>query len=246
MNTFTSGNKDKSGIGGGKGGFRPPQRLSVQIADFIGNRIIRGEYRSGEWIKEKETAEEMGVGRGLVREALVILEGRRLVHIVPRHGPKVAELVSDEVASLFDILIPFYSMLVSKAADSDKIASKMDVFADVLGDMDQHVIRGDVGSFFDKGFEFEESLYPLVNSYFLTALLSDLQPVIRRTYYYTLNLKETTLNEHIQFFKNLVIGIRSHSYDHINTTVREYLSKQRDFVVAHLRQLEEEEAKAER
>ena len=55
--------------------FAPKETLAVQIAQYVSDKIIRSELKPGEKIQEEKLAEELGVSRSPVREALRILEG---------------------------------------------------------------------------------------------------------------------------------------------------------------------------
>ena len=64
--------------------------MSKKIYQEIQKRILSGTYESGEFIKEKELAEEFGVSRTPIRESLARLEWEKLVTIIPRAGAMVA------------------------------------------------------------------------------------------------------------------------------------------------------------
>ena len=83
--------------------FTPAVSLTAQIADHIGLRIIRGELKPRDRIQELKVANELSVSRGSVREALLILESRSLVEIMPRRGAVVRSLECSEVDELCDL-----------------------------------------------------------------------------------------------------------------------------------------------
>src|SRR6185295_15358913 len=58
--------------------------LPEQIAERVGNAIIRGNYEPGARIQEQALADQFHVSRGPVREALRILERDGLVRIHAR------------------------------------------------------------------------------------------------------------------------------------------------------------------
>ena len=64
-------------------GFQAAVSLTEQIAEHLGSQIISGALQPLERIQELKVAGELGVSRGSVREALLILESRHLVEIVP-------------------------------------------------------------------------------------------------------------------------------------------------------------------
>ncbi len=59
--------------------------------EFLVERIVMGEYAPGASLSEKEIADELGISRTPVREALLRLRIEDLVRIVPRGGIFVAE-----------------------------------------------------------------------------------------------------------------------------------------------------------
>lgn len=77
--------------------------LPEQIAENVAEAIIAGTYPPGSWIAEQDLADQFGVSRGPIREALRILEKESLVQIVPRRGTMVTHLSRREVENIFSI-----------------------------------------------------------------------------------------------------------------------------------------------
>ena len=78
--------------------------LADKIAKTIAEQIINGELVEGERIQELRIAKELGVSRGSVREALLLLERTFLIEIYPRRGAMVSELSAHQVKALFTSL----------------------------------------------------------------------------------------------------------------------------------------------
>ena len=91
--------------------------LPQQIADHLGHRIMKGDYRPGSRLKEEELAEAYSVSRGPVREAFRILERRGFVEIVPRHGARVRAFDPADLASLFSVRAVLFGLAARQAAD---------------------------------------------------------------------------------------------------------------------------------
>ena len=91
--------------------------LPEQIAERLGNEIIRGGYEPGARIQEQEVADHFHVSRGPVREALRILERDGLVQIHARRGAQVTQLAADEVRDLFEVRIPLLGLAARLAAE---------------------------------------------------------------------------------------------------------------------------------
>lgn len=66
------------------------QSLANPIADRLRRDILRGHLRPGAPIKERDTAEAMGVSRTPMREAIRILAKEGLVELRPARSPIVA------------------------------------------------------------------------------------------------------------------------------------------------------------
>jgi DNA-binding GntR family transcriptional regulator len=106
---------------------RSVQTLSLpeQIAEAIGNAIIRGELEPGQRIQEQNIATQFEVSRGPVRESLRILERDGMVRILPRRGAQVTLLSIDEVNDVFTIrasLIGLAARLIAERQDQMLIA----------------------------------------------------------------------------------------------------------------------------
>ena len=71
-------------------GFKPAASLTEQIANHLSDEIINGRLAPLERIQELKVAKDLGVSRGSVREALLIVEGRHLIDIIPRRGAVVS------------------------------------------------------------------------------------------------------------------------------------------------------------
>jgi GntR family transcriptional repressor for pyruvate dehydrogenase complex len=75
------------------------ERLYEQVADYIEGLVEAGELRLGDRLPpERELAETLRVGRGVIREAVKVLHTRGLVTVKPGLGTFVAEVSSDYVA----------------------------------------------------------------------------------------------------------------------------------------------------
>ena len=88
--------------------------LPDQIADYLLGKIVRLEIEPGERILEKELAEELGVSRSPIREALRILEKTGLVEIVPRHGARAAWLSEENIDSFYDVFTLLFTHVVRR------------------------------------------------------------------------------------------------------------------------------------
>ncbi len=89
-------------------GFHPiqDQRLSDRIAEQITDAMRSGELKEGSRLPpEAQLAEQLGVSRGILREALTILEARGYLSRTPKGGTFIKSVVGNDFArSLSDQL----------------------------------------------------------------------------------------------------------------------------------------------
>ena len=84
--------------------FKAKESLSEQIAQHLAKQIIHGDMLAGDRIQELRVAGELDVSRGSVREALLILQRRQLIDILPRRGAVVKEMSEAHVRSLYEVM----------------------------------------------------------------------------------------------------------------------------------------------
>ena len=72
-----------------------------RVAEALRGLMFRGELRAGEALREVALAQDFGVSRSTLREALQILALEGLVSRVPNRGAVVRELSDDDVDEIF-------------------------------------------------------------------------------------------------------------------------------------------------
>jgi DNA-binding GntR family transcriptional regulator len=99
----------------------PPLRtLPEQLADRIYAAIVGGQYQPGDRIREEALAEQYGVSRGPVREALRILERDSVVRVLPNKGAHVTRLSVKELNDIFEIRMVLAGAMVRRIAKSHR------------------------------------------------------------------------------------------------------------------------------
>ncbi len=84
----------------------PQKPVYVQVVDHIQESIKRGDLTPGDQLlPERNLAENLGVSRTSVRQALAVLEGKGFLEITPRDGAYIRQRsIEGVVESLTDIL----------------------------------------------------------------------------------------------------------------------------------------------
>ena len=79
--------------------------LAEQTVELIRNRILSGDFVSGERLVETRLATDLGISRGPIREALKQLAAEGLVREEPRRGSYVAAPTMEDVRDLYDLRV---------------------------------------------------------------------------------------------------------------------------------------------
>ena len=82
-----------------------PISKKARIVSSLREAIISGAIRSGEQIVEGKLAQQLGVGQGLIREALIELEHQGFVQRIPFAGTQVTELTLQDAQQIYDLRI---------------------------------------------------------------------------------------------------------------------------------------------
>lgn len=105
------------------------------VVETLREKILSGEIKAGEPLRQAALAEELNVSRIPVREALLQLEAEGLVSFEPHKGATATELNADQVDELFDLRAMLECDLLSsslpllteeKLAQATDILSKLD------------------------------------------------------------------------------------------------------------------------
>jgi len=80
-----------------------PKTLVDDLVSRLEGAIFRGEFPPGTRIREARIANQLGVGRGPLREAVRRLEGRKLVVRHPNRGTYIATLTKAELTELLEV-----------------------------------------------------------------------------------------------------------------------------------------------
>jgi len=89
-----------------------PRALYEEVAELLRQRIFKRELEPGSWIDELKIAQDYGISRTPMREALKVLATEGLVTMKVRRGAYVTEVSERDLADVYHLL----SLLESDAA----------------------------------------------------------------------------------------------------------------------------------
>lgn len=125
------------------------------IANALRNAILQGRYKANQPLRQDRIAEELGVSKIPLREALVQLKAEGLVKFLPKRGAVVSELSAAEMVEIYAMRIALESLAIEKAIPK---LSKADLIRSqsVLEIIDSERDKGEWG---ELNWEFHATLY---------------------------------------------------------------------------------------
>ncbi|KWR76614.1 GntR family transcriptional regulator, partial [Pseudomonas sp. PI1] len=199
--------------------FKAPDSLAEQIAHHLAERIIRGELKERERIQEQKVTQALNVSRGSVREALLILERRHLVVILPRRGAQVSELSASHVESLYGLVMELYIMLASAVARTWREEGDLQPFLAIQQRLLESLQRGDIDAFVESSFDIMRAAFPFAANPYLQETVENLLPAISRTYHLALERRKSEMSQFLDSFARLLQAV----IDRDEAVIREVL-----------------------
>ncbi|MCG8637090.1 MAG: GntR family transcriptional regulator [Desulfobacterales bacterium] len=123
----------------------PKQPLAVIAYEAIVQRIISLEYQPSQHLEEGQLMEDLGIGRTPVREALVRLQGEKMVESHPNKGVIVRPITLQNTKAMFESMSIFEfgvadiaatkncALAIRKMKESNRIIEATILEGDLLG-----------------------------------------------------------------------------------------------------------------
>ena len=213
---------------------KAPDSLAEQIAHHLAERIIRGEMKPGERIQEQKVTLALNVSRGSVREALLILERRHLIAILPRRGAHVTELTEHNVRSLCALMSELYILLGHAVAHGWRDQADMAPFMAIQQRLKDAFARQDIRTFVDESFSVMRAAYPFANNPYLQETVENLQPAMSRAYFLALEQRKAEMGEFLELFQRLLAAVLARDLPQIRLVLTAYAQRSCDLVVSAL------------
>jgi DNA-binding GntR family transcriptional regulator len=205
--------------------FKAPDSLAEQIAHHLAERIIRGELKPGERIQEQKVTQALNVSRGSVREALLILERRHLIVILPRRGAQVSVLTPHNIASLCALMSELYILLGLAVARSWKDEIELAPFLQIQQRLIASCEGQDVKTFVEDSFNVMRATYPFANNPYLEETVENLQPSMSRFYYLALEQRQAEMSEYLTLFGQLLEAVLARDLERVRVVLTRYAER---------------------
>ncbi|HEX7034991.1 MAG TPA: GntR family transcriptional regulator [Pseudomonadales bacterium] len=213
--------------------FEPAASLTERIADHLGSEIISGRLRPRARIQELKVASELGVSRGSVREALLILERRYLVEILPRRGAMVSSLEAEELTNCSELVTDLQSSFYGKLAQKRNL--DLEPFEATIRDLAAAVQAGSIDGVLDARRAFARAGFQQINNFYLVSVLKGLIPAGLRLTYLAAAHPDYDLRDNLRYHRSLLKAVAEGDTEQVSQLVHAFNGRERKLALASLR-----------
>ncbi|WP_302172144.1 GntR family transcriptional regulator [uncultured Hydrogenophaga sp.] len=160
-----------------------PRALYEEVAERLRQRIFQRELEAGSWIDELKIAEELGISRTPLREALKVLAAEGLVTMKVRRGAYVTEVSEKDLSDVYHLLALLESDaagVVAQRASDTQLAGLQALHAELEAASD------DRDRFFAINEQFHMQLLEIADNRWRDQMVADLRKVMKLNRHHSL------------------------------------------------------------
>jgi hypothetical protein len=152
--------------------------LYEDVADRLREQIFAKQLAPGSWLDEQSLAEQFGISRTPMREAIKVLASEGLVTIKMRRGAYVTEVARKDLEQIFTIL----SLLEGEAARetaakaTEEELNQLDYWHHRL---EKAAADRDLEQFFEINGKFHELIQEIAGNRWMNGVIADLRKVLK-------------------------------------------------------------------
>jgi len=173
-----------------------PRALYQEVAELLRQRIFKRDLEPGSWIDEMKLAEEYGISRTPLREALKVLAAEGLVTMKVRRGAYVTEVSETDLADVYHLLALLESDAAGAVAEQATDAQLKELQA-LHKELEGAAATGNRDKFFAINERFHMRLLQIAGNRWRDQMVADLRKVMKLNRHHSL-LKSGRLEESLK------------------------------------------------
>ena len=184
------------------------QPLREVVCETLRDAVRRGILQPGERLMEIQLAEDLGVSRTQVREAIRKLEMEGYVIMMPRRGTYVADLSIRDINEVFEIRTSLEYLASGLGAERIN-EDELEKLQRLLVEIGAYIKSGDMESIVRTDTEFHDLLYQASRNTRLVGIISNLREQLTRFRTTSMSFPgrlKATLEEHRKIVEAIAQG----------------------------------------
>lgn len=155
------------------------QPLREVVCETLREAIITGVLKPGERLMEIQLAEELGVSRTPVREAIRKLELEGFVVMIPRRGTYVADMSIKDINEVFEVRTALDVLAAGLAAERIT-EDELEQMERLLVQIGEYIEQGDMDKIVEVDSQFHDILYRASRNDRLVGIINNLREQLTR------------------------------------------------------------------
>jgi DNA-binding GntR family transcriptional regulator len=190
---------------------RATPRSSLVDAAYaaLRQRILDNTYPPGHQALEQALAEDLGISRTPLREALIRLQKEGLVEVIPRHGMRVLPVSPADMKEIYEILSALESMAAALAAKRRPSDAELAPLEQASRDMAKALRADDLEAWAEADERFHRHLIELSSNRLLIEAVLNFWDRAHRVRRFTLRLRPKPVHstkEHMALVERIRAG----------------------------------------
>jgi len=184
------------------------QPLREAVCEALRDAIRKGILEPGERLMEVQVAEELGISRTPVREAIRKLEQEGYVIMMPRRGTYVSDVSESDIKEIFEIRSALEALATGLAARRIE-QEELETLQSMLFEIEGYIKQNDIEKIVETDIKFHGLLYQVSRNERLVNIISNLKEQLAR--FRTLSMSYPgrlyeTLEEHSEMVEAIANG----------------------------------------
>lgn len=204
------------------------------VFEHLRQAILTGKLEPAQRLMEVQLADELGVSRTPVREAIRKLELEGLVVMIPRKGAYVADVSLKDIIEVLEIRSALEGLAASLAAERMN-DEDLENLKQIAHDFEEYLKFDDVEKMVEKDIEFHDLMFRATNNHKLIQINNSLREQVYRfrvMYISDFDKSNSLISEHREIIKSLENrdsnSAMEHAMRHIDNAQNFIIEKSRD------------------
>ncbi|MDP2820388.1 MAG: GntR family transcriptional regulator [Polaromonas sp.] len=197
-----------------------PRALYEEVAELLRQRIFNRELAPGSWIDELKLAEEYGISRTPLREALKVLATEGLVTMKVRRGAYVTEVSERDLTDVYHLLALLESDAAGVVATQATDAQLKELQA-LHRELEKAVTKRE--RFFELNEAFHMRLLEIANNRWRDQMVADLRKVMKLNRHNSL-LKAGRIEESLAEHRAIMLALAARDAEAAVAEMRRHFS----------------------
>jgi DNA-binding GntR family transcriptional regulator len=152
--------------------------LYEDVANKLREQIFSKKLLPGSWLDEQSLADQFGISRTPMREAIKVLASEGLVTIKMRRGAYVTEVFRSDLEQIFTILSLLEGQAAKEAA-TKATEAQLNLLDHLHHRLETAAADRDIEQFFEINVKFHELIQEIAGNRWMNGVIADLRKVLK-------------------------------------------------------------------